>query len=454
MDLLHTLFYFLIAIGLLVSFHEFGHFWVARKVGVKVLRFSVGFGKIIWSYQKTPETTEYALSMVPLGGYVKMVDEREGEVKPADLPYAFNRQPLWARSVIVLAGPVFNLVLAVLLFWSVFIIGEVGMRPILGPVSEKSLAAGAGLMEGDEILNVNQHATPTWTEAMSMIVASALESEDGIQIEVKTPDQRIVQRTLIVPKSASENPDRLYQELGIKPWQPLLKPIIGKVLPDSSAALIGLQTGDLVISADGIVMKEWMEWVNYVQARPGKQIDLVIERDSVRLNLQITPKDEIQPDQKHVGKIGAAVMVPDEILANMRVEYSLPVFEAFKAACERTWYYSITTLKMMGQMLVGKASVDNLSGPISIAQYAGQSASMGMVQFLKFLGLVSVSLGVLNLLPIPVLDGGHLLFYAIEAIKGGPVSEKIQMLFQQIGMALLMSLMVLAMFLDIQRLFQ
>lgn len=454
MDLLHTLFFFIVAIGLLVSFHEFGHFWVARKVGVKVLRFSVGFGKVMWSYQKAPTATEYVVSIVPLGGYVKMADEREGEVKPEDLPYAFNRQPLWARSAIVIAGPLFNLLLAIGLFWSVFVIGEVGVRPVLGPVTQNTFASAAGFVEGDEILKVNKRAAPTWTEAISLIIASAMESEQGIAVEVKSSDQQLYERTLRIPKSATENPDQLYQQLGLKPWQPVLKPIIGKVLPDSAAAAIGLQPGDLVLSADGVAINDWMQWVDYVQTRPGKTIALLIERDGVQVPKQIIPKEELQADQKPVGKIGAAVRIPDDILANMRVEYSLPVFEALGAACERTWYYSVTTLKMMGQMLIGKASVENLSGPISIAQYAGQSASMGLVQFLKFLGLVSVSLGVLNLLPIPVLDGGHLMFYAIEAVKGGPVPEKVQIVFQQIGMAVLMSLMILAMFLDVQRLFQ
>ncbi len=454
MDFLHTIFFFIVAIGLLVSFHEFGHFWVARKVGVKVLRFSVGFGKVIWSYQKNPDSTEYAISAVPLGGYVKMVDEREGDVKVDDLPFAFNRQSLWGRTAIVLAGPIFNLLLAILLFWSVFIIGEVGMRPVLGPVPENSLAATAGFVAGDEILTVNHQATPTWSEAMNILIAAAIESEQGIIVEVKAIDQQIYERTLVVPRNATQNPDQLYQQLGLKPWQPVLKPIIGKVLPESAAAEVGLQTDDLISSADGIAINDWMQWVKYVQERPGKAIQLKIERGGVQLSLQITPKSELQADNKTVGKIGASVLVPDDLLKNMQVEYRLPVFKAFTAACERTWYYSITTLKMMGKMLIGKSSVENLSGPISIAQYAGQSASMGLVQFLKFLGLVSVSLGVLNLLPIPMLDGGHLMFYVVEAIKGGPVSEKVQIVFQQIGIALLMSLMILAMFLDVQRLFQ
>jgi len=452
MDFLHTLFYFLVAISVLVSFHEFGHFWVARKAGVKVLRFSVGFGKVLWSYQKNPDATEYVVSAIPLGGYVKMVDEREGEVNAADLPYAFNRQSLLARTAIVAAGPVFNLVLAVALFWSVLVIGETGIKPILGAVEQGTLAAAAGFVEGDQIISVNDKLTPTWTEAMTVLVSSALDGEQNIKIAVKNIDDQQAIRTLELTDKDSENPDVLYQRLGFKPWSPKLQPIIGKVLPDSAALAAGLQQGDLIVSADDIVMNDWMQWVVYVKEHPEVPIKLVIERDGVRLSVTITPKS-VAIGQKTEGKIGASVYIPEELMKSVSVEYALSPLAAIPVALETTYYYSVTTLKMMGRMLIGKASIENLSGPISIAQYAGQSATMGLVPFLKYLALVSISLGVLNLLPIPVLDGGHLLFFAIEGIKGGPVSERAQIFFQQIGIALLVSLMALAMFLDVGRLF-
>ncbi|MGZ5051154.1 MAG: RIP metalloprotease RseP [Methylobacter sp.] len=453
MDLLHTLFYFIVAISVLVSFHEFGHFWVARKVGVKVLRFSVGFGKILWSYQKHPEATEYVISAIPLGGYVKMVDEREGEVKEADLPHAFNRQPLWARAAIVAAGPIFNLVLAVALFWSVLVIGEMGIKPILGSTEQGTLAAQAGFAEGDQIVSVNGKNTPTWTEAMSVLVSAALDGEQEIPVAVKDfADQQSI-KTLHLTDKDTENPDVLYQRLGFKPWSPKLKPIIGKVLPDSPALAAGLQQGDLIVSADGSPLNEWMEWVEYVKKRPGVAINLIIERDGIRMPIVITPK-KVELGQGSEGKVGASVYIPEDLMKSVMVEYSLSPLDAIPVAFETTYYYSITSLKMMGKMLIGKASMENLSGPISIAQYAGESASMGLAPFIKYLALVSVSLGVLNLLPIPVLDGGHLLFFGIEGIKGSPVSEKAQLFFQQIGIALLVSLMALAMFLDVERLFQ
>lgn len=452
MDFLHTLFYFIVAISVLVSFHEFGHFWVARKAGVKVLRFSLGFGKILWSYQKNPDTTEYVISAIPLGGYVKMVDEREGEVKEADLPYAFNRQSLFARIAIVAAGPVFNLMLAVAFFWSALVIGEIGIKPILGAVEQGTLAAAAGFADGDEIISVNGKTTPTWTEAMTALVSEALDGEQSIKIEVKNFDGRQNTRTLQLTDKDTENPDVLYQRLGFKPWSPKLQPIIGKVLPDSAAFSAGLKQGDLIVSADDTPMNDWMQWVDYVKNHGGVAIKLVIERDGVRLPVTITPK-KVEVGEKTEGKVGASVFIPEALMKSVSVEYSLPPLEAIPVALETTYYYSVTSLKMMGKMLIGKASVENLSGPISIAQYAGQSATMGLVPFIKYLALVSVSLGVLNLLPIPVLDGGHLLFFAIEGIKGSPVSERVQIFFQQIGIALLISLMMLAMFLDVDRLF-
>ena len=453
MDLIHTLFYFIVAIGVLVAFHEFGHFWVARKVGVKVLRFSIGFGKVFWSYQKTPADTEYVLSVIPLGGYVKMVDEREGEVASEDLPFAFNRQPVWARTAIVAAGPIFNLLLAVALFWAVLVIGETGIKPILGAVTQGTIAAQAGFIEGDEITAVNDKQTPTWMEAMESIITTAMNDESTINIAVKTASEEQLVRTLTITESDKQDAAALYKRLGFKPWSPSLKPVIGRVLPDSAALAAGLKPNDLIVSADNNPIKDWQQWVDVVKLHPDKAIELIIERDGMQMPLNITPK-AVPVGDKTEGKIGAGVFVPEGLIKSITVEYSLSPLEAIPAAFKTTYFYSTSTLKMMGRMFVGKASVKNLSGPISIAEYAGQSAEMGLTPFLKFLGLVSVSLGVLNLLPIPVLDGGHLLFFALEAIRRKPVSEKIQLFFQQVGVTLLMLLMAIAMFVDVQRLFQ
>ncbi len=448
MDLMHTLFYFAIAIGVLVSFHEFGHFWVARKVGVKVLRFSVGFGQVLWSFRKRPDDTEYVLSAIPLGGYVRMVDEREGPVSPADLPFAFNRKPLMARAAVVAAGPVFNLVLAVVLFWMVLVIGETGLKPILGAIKPNTLAETAGFTEGEIILSVNGKDTPTWTVAMGAIVSAALGGERRIDIKVKSFSDQESVKTIRIDPADTDNPEQLYNRLGFEPWTPKLKPIVDRVLPDSAALAAGLKPGDLIVSADKVPITDWAQWVEIVKKNPDNPLVMSIERDGVMMSLTIVPRRV-----ENEGKIGASVRVPEDLKKALTVDYSLPPLEAIPVAFATTWRYSTATLTMMGNMLIGKASVKNLSGPVSIAQIAGQSAAMGFVPFIKFLALVSVSLGVLNLLPIPVLDGGHLLFFAIEGIKGSPVSEKIQLFFQQIGIAVLMSLMALAMVLDVQRLF-
>lgn len=454
METLHTLFYFIVAIAILVAFHELGHFWVARKTGVKVIRFSIGFGKKLWVFQKSPDQTEFVISAIPLGGYVKMVDEREGEVRPEDLPYAFNRQSVAVRTAIVAAGPLFNLILAVFLFWLVMIIGETGLKPILGEVQPGTLAAEAGFQSGDEILRVNQKPTPTWSIALDEVFSSAIDGQRDIGVDVKTSDEQQQFRVIALVDEDIKSPEDFNERLGLKPWMPLIKPVIGKLLEDGAAKQAGLQSGDLILSADGQAIQDWRQWVEYVQAKPDTPIKVVVERHEVQVELQIIPRKEAQQDGKVIGKIGAGVDVPKELLSGLQVEYSLSPVAAIPAAFEKTWFYATSTLKMIGKMFIGTASVDNLSGPISIAQYAGQSAEMGFTAFLKFLGLVSVSLGVLNLLPVPVLDGGHLLFYAVELIKGSPVPDRLQMYFQQLGMFLLMALMALALFLDLDRLFQ
>jgi regulator of sigma E protease len=423
---------------------------VARKTGVKVLRFSVGFGKVLWSRQKSAEATEYVISAIPLGGYVKMVDEREGEVKPEDLPYAFNRQPLGVRTAIVAAGPLFNLMLAIILLWFVFILGETGMKPVLGEIKPSTLAAQAGFIEGEEILAVNDKATKTWADAMGSIITLALDGDQQINIKVKNISHEQSTRVINLVESDSEDSEKLFDKLGFNPWSPKLNPVIGEVLPDGAALKAGLKPGDLIVSADGKKIIEWMQWVNYVKERPDVTIQLKINRDGMEMALPITPAS-MTAEGKTEGKIGASVHMPDDLLKSMTVEYSLSPLEAIPAAFKTTYEYSAVTLKMMGKMLIGKASVKNLSGPISIAQVAGKTASMGLVYFIKFMALVSVSLGVLNLLPVPVLDGGHLMFYGLEAIRGKPLPDRFQIFFQQIGMALLLLLMVTAMFVDVQR---
>jgi len=447
---LHTLLFFVITLAVLISFHEFGHFWVARRVGVKVIRFSVGFGKPLWRYQKNSAETEYVIGAIPLGGYVKMLDEHEGDVDSEDLPYAFNRQSLKARTAIVLAGPLFNLLLAVVIFWGLLVQGERALRPLLGEIKAGTIAEQAGFSRGDEILEVDGRETPTWSLAMSYIFSRAVDPDD-IPVRVRTADGVLEDRVLGISEEDSMNPSHLQSRIGFEPWEPELPPRIKEVRENGSAAKAGLESGDLVVTADGVDVADWNQWVSIVQGSPAKTIRTVVNRDGVLVTLDITPA-LVQSKNGGIGQIGATVQVPEGMLENLTVQYSLGVFPALGAAIRKVTDFSLLTVKMMGKLLVGKASVENLSGPISIAQYAGESATMGVTYFLKFIAIVSISLGVLNLMPIPVLDGGHLLFFAIEAIKGSPVSVTVQLIGQQIGILLLFCLMGLAFFLDIERL--
>jgi regulator of sigma E protease len=447
---MHTLFFFLLALGILVAFHEFGHFWTARRLGVKVLRFSIGFGPVLWRYQKNAEQTEFTLSAVPLGGYVRMVDEREGDVAPHDLPYAFNRQSLAVRSAIVAAGPAFNFALAIALYWLVLTIGETGARPLLGPVEPGSLAAEAGFVSGDEIVAVDGRAAPIWEIALGSIFRAVVEKTE-IPVDVRTGEGEDTQRWLVVPAEVATHPEQLVKRLGFRPASPRVPPLIDKVLPGSAAEQAGLRPGDLLLDADGEAIGDWQSWVDYVRARPGRDIRLRLERGGAQIELTIRPA-EIQEEGKTSGRIGATVYVPEELMRDLRAEYRLGPVDALGESLRRVWDYSGLTLKMMGRMFIGQASVDNLSGPIGIAQYAGQSARLGWSHFLKFLAVVSLSLAVLNLLPIPVLDGGYLFFYLIEAVKGSPLSEQTMAFSQRVGMALLILLMSLAFALDIGRL--
>lgn len=449
-SLLHTLFFFIVALAVLITFHEFGHYWAARRLGVKVTRFSIGFGKPLWRHQKSPDATEFVIGALPLGGYVKMVDEREGTVAPADLPYAFNRQSVMRRTGIVAAGPIFNFLLAVLIYWAVFMLGETGVRPLLGSIAQGTIAEQAGFKEGDEIVSVDGDETPTWGLALGEVVEKAIDGK-AFPVIVKTADGAIREVTLTVPAELIQNPDQLIKKLGFSPYEPAVPPVIGMIEPGSTAEAVGLKPGDRVVSADGTAIKTWKDWVNYVRARPESLINAIIERDGARFPLEMKPKAVDSPEGR-IGRIGAGVRMPEDFEKSMLVEYRMSVFPALIAAIDKTADYSRMTLKSLGLMLTGGLSVKNLGGPITIAQAAGESAHAGVNPFLGMVAFLSVSLGVMNLLPIPVLDGGHLLFYLVEAIKGSPVSEKTQALCQQVGIFLLLCLMSLAFVLDIDRL--
>ncbi len=446
---LSSVFFFVVALGILITVHEFGHYWVARKSGIKVLRFSIGFGKPLWSKTAGPDRTEYVVAAIPLGGYVRMLDEREGEVAPDEVHRAFNRQPLSKRFAVVLAGPLFNFLLAIIAYWLIFVVGVTGMKPIVGAVAEDSIAAKGGVQSGDRIVAVGGRETPTWEVVVVSMLDDALDSgEVMIRVEpAQGADE--AQRVIRFDKIPEDlNRGGLLDFIGIRPYRPVIPAIIGKLAPDGAAERAGIEVGDRVVSADGESIEDWEQWVDYVRARPERAIAVGVERQGELIKLELTPA-RVEGD---VGKIGAGVRLqemPEELKA--KVQYGPS--EALLAATVKTWDMSILTLRMLGKMVTGDVSLSNLSGPLSIARYAGYSASIGFISFLTFLAVVSISLGVLNLLPVPMLDGGHLMYYVVEFFKGSPVSEAAQIMGQKIGIALLLGMMLLAFYNDILRFF-
>jgi regulator of sigma E protease len=448
---LFTLASFLVALAILITVHEFGHFWVARRLGVKVLRFSIGFGRPLWKRVSPRDGTEYVVASLPLGGYVKMLDESEGEVAEADLPRAFNRQKLWKRAAIVAAGPLFNFMFAILAYWLVFVSGDVGLRPLIGDVEPESIAESAGFRPGDELLAIDGRETATWEAALYALMGQYLQGKD-LQVTVRGDDgsERVRWLDGDALGRLPDDPDIL-GSIGLSPRRPSLPPVLGEVVDGDPAQRAGLRPGDRLLNADGQRLESWRDWVEYVRERPGQHIRLQIERDGATLDLDLTPKS-IELGEETVGRIGAGVQVPEGLQEQYRRVLKLGPLDALNASLSKTWDLSVLMLKVLGRMLTGQASVENLSGPISIAETAGKSASYGFTHFMKFLAVVSISLGVLNLLPIPVLDGGHLMFFLVEAVKGSPLSEQAMLQGQRIGLALLLALMTLAFYVDINRL--
>lgn len=452
MDLLFTIAAFLVALAILIAVHELGHFGVARWLGVKVLRFSIGFGRPLISYRRNPDSTEYVLAILPLGGYVKMLDEREEEVPPDQLHLAFNRQAIWKRSAIVLAGPLSNFLFAVLAYAAVLMVGDSGLRPVVGAVAPGSIAEDSGFRPGDEILSVGGRDAPTWENAAFAFLVKSFGGDD-IQVQVRAESGEQQDR-LISAERLAELPEdpQIFDRLGLTPSRPELPAVIGELTPGEPAAQAGLEVGDRILEANGSSIRNWRDWVEAVRKSPGKPLAVSVERAGARLEIEVTPVRTVL-DGVEIGRIGAGAERRDDLVDSYRVEVRYGPLDALGQGLRKTYDMSELMLRVMGQMLVGRASVENLSGPISIAETAGRTASYGLDYFVKFLAVVSVSLGVLNLLPVPVLDGGHLLFFFVEWVKGGPLSEQAQVRGQKIGVALILALMALAFYADLSRLF-
>lgn len=453
MEFLNSVLFFIIAIGVLVTVHEYGHFWVARRLGVKVLRFSIGFGRAIWSRRAGADQTEYVIAAIPLGGYVKMLDEREGDVPQAEQHRAFNRQPLSVRFPIVLAGPLANFLFAIVAYWVMFVVGVSGLRPFIGEVVPGSLAAGAGIAPEQEIVAVDGRDTKTWEQVIQDIIAVTLKQEP-LDLKVREPSGEV--RALELDLRGVELDEltrgRLFQALGMEPLRPQIPATIGFIEPDSPADRAGLRVGDSVVAADGKSVVDWQAWVAHVRAHPEQTIRVEVDRDGARVPLSLRP-DAVSDESGTIGRIGAGVETPTDSVEHFYATVRYSPVDALFQALTKTWDSSVLTLRMFWKMVTLQVSLENLSGPISIAQYAGYTAKIGLSRFFEFLAIVSISLGILNLLPIPVLDGGHLLYYCIEFFKGKPVSDEAQYFGQRLGIAMLVGLMGLAFYNDLVRLF-
>ncbi|WP_430459727.1 RIP metalloprotease RseP [Thalassolituus sp. LLYu03] len=445
-----TLLYFIIAISVLVVIHEYGHFWVARRCGVKVLRFSVGFGKPLWSFTDK-QGTEFSVAPIPLGGYVKMLDEREAPVPDHLLDQAFNRKSPAARIAIASAGPLANFVFAFLAYWLLSVSGTTGLAPVVGQVDEGSLAGDAGIRRGDEIISINGDAVNTWQE-VSWALVGFIGEDAAVDIGLMSASGGQRQVTVQVSDwlAHEDIPDPL-AGLGVEPRQPELPADVGDVLDGGAAARAGLLAGDRVLQVNGQAIADWYQWVSVVRAAPGEPLSLTVLRKGQELTLSLTPERKTLEDGTVTGFVGASVVVPEYPADWLRTTHA-GLFQGIGIGAQKTWDYIAFTLESLWKMLLGDVSVKNLSGPITIAKVAGASASGGLESFIGFLALLSVSLGVLNLLPVPMLDGGHILFCLAEIARGKPLPERVQVVAVQFGLFLLLSLMLVAFYNDISRL--
>lgn len=451
MNLFHYLIPFAAALGLLILVHELGHYLVARWCGVKVLRFSIGFGKPLLSWRAGRDRTEWALAAFPLGGYVKMLDEREGEVAAEELHRAFNRQSVYRRFAIVAAGPLANFALAIVMYWGLFTTGVEELRPRVALVEGVSVAASAGVRDGDLVTAVDGESVQSWQELRWVFLRHALDAREVV-LQVRTLEGVEAYRSLNLSGMAIDADEDLVVRIGLRPWRPRIDPVVGQLVTDGPAARAGVREGDRFVELDGRALDSWGELVSRVRTAAGRPLPAVIERNGVRIEVSLVP-DAVEEGGERIGRIGVAVARPaagEHDAVFVVVRYG--PLESFVKSLRQTWETSVLSLRMMGRMLTGEVSWKNLSGPVTIADYAGQTAQLGWGQYLKFVALISISLGVLNLLPIPVLDGGHLMYYTIEIFKGGPVPERVMEIGQQIGLVMLAMLMAFAFYNDISRL--
>ena len=452
MTLLHTIVAFIVALGVLIVVHEYGHYLVARLCGVKVLRFSVGFGRPLFTWRGGRDQTEWVIAAIPFGGYVKMLDEREAPVASADLGRAFNRQSVGARLLIVVAGPLFNFLFAIVVYAGLYMHGLPEARPVLAEPPPATLARAAGFRGGDLVRAVDGQEVATWQELRWRVLQGALQRQ---RLNVEVINERDQISSLVLDLGgfpAAEVESDALQRIGLGLFRPKLAPVLGQVVAGSAAEKAGLAAGDRVTHAEGRALATWEDLVQAVRRRPQQPLRLGIERAGVSMQVEVTP-DAVSENGVRIGRIGAAPEIPASHAARILVQVRHGPLASLTQAIKKTWDISVFSLKMLGMMLLGEVSWKNLSGPVTIADFAGQSAQLGWIPYLTFLALISISLGVLNLLPIPPLDGGHLMFYLLEAVKGSPASERAMDVGQRVGIALLLTLMAFAFYNDLTRLF-
>ena len=450
MSILFTILSFIVAISILVAIHEYGHYIVAKKLGVKILRFSIGFGKPLWKKRFGKDRTEFVIASLPFGGYVKMLDARETKISADEKHREFTGQSVWTRIAIVAAGPAFNFIFAILAYWLMFVVGVSGVKPVVGQIDANGLAEQAGFVSGYEIVSVNNNKTPIWDVAVKNVIPAIVDRSKAV-FEFKNNEGNTLTRTLDFSSTTGEiKVEKLFQQLGFKPWRPAVKPVVGVVLDNSPANTAGFKADDEIISVNKVLTPDWIDVVELVSSKPSEILQVLILRDGKEKILQVIP-EKVTRNGEVVGRLGLGHKMGASYPKDMRVTHGYDLFESIPRALSRTWDFSVLTLKMMGKIFTGDISIKNLSGPVSIAQYAGYSASAGLARFLDFLAIVSISLGILNLLPVPILDGGHLTYYFIEVIRGKPVSEEVQEFASRIGMVLLFSLMGVALYNDILR---
>lgn len=448
--LLQTLLVTAVTLAIVVTIHEFGHFWVARRCGVKVLRFCIGFGKPLWK-KLDRHGTEFAIAAIPLGGYVKMLDEREGEVPPELLPQSFMRKPVSSRIAIVAAGPIANFLLAIALFWIIFLSGVSGVIPVIDTIKADSPAARAGLQSGQEIVAIDGVDTPT-TQALQERLLRRIGETGTLHVSLKRPDSDVIERKNVAIHNwlAGEEAPDMIEGLGIELWYPRGEPVVETVAAETPAARAGFVTGDRIESVDNKPIGNWRDWQDYVRAHPERKLHVIVVRADGRHDLELTPERKVDEKGNAFGLAGLTGKI--EWPEHMRRDFSYGPIAAAGKALERTWATSLISLDTMKKMVLGMVSAKNLSGPITIAKVATASAESGWKPYLAFLAFLSVSLGVLNLLPIPVLDGGHILFSLPELVTGKPLSEKVQSVGYQVGLFIVIGVMVLALYNDLLRL--